>query len=650
MNHRFTSGVLLLAAVLASDSLTAHVIQIPSAYQRIFGGGGSTMYMESMYLPPVTTGPWAPAWSPDGRWIVVAMRGSLWRVPADGGVAEQLTAGPHYDSQPDWSPDGRQIAFTRDTGTVIDIWTIDADGGNPRQRTTSKGFAVDPEWSRDGRSILFVSMDTGTTLGFWSVAMADGALQPVLSDDFQNISPSLAPDGRSLVFVSNRPWGDKRIQGTGGIWTLELATGRTELLLQEETVYHARPTWSPDGSRVAYASFRSGHNQLWVMSAGHGNPHRLTYVDGEIHTPAWSPDGRRLAYISNAGGEFTLWTIPAVGGTPTRVAVKGYRHSRPVGRVNVRVVDATTQQETQARVYVRASDGKAYTPYGGFHRMVVVTQDHYFHTPGHFTIELPAGPATLELTRGFEYFAEKREIDVVAGGTTTVEVRLRRFADLSADGWHSGDNHIHMNYGGIYEATPTSLMLEADGEDLHVINSLIANQAGTRIHDLRYFEGKLNASSKPNRLMYFNEEFRPGFAGHMALLNLKTFIWPQFLGNQNTALGTHYPPNSNCTRRRSRTGRRGWLRPSIYDTEPRSGGRRLWRGAGVSGQRGGRQRRLLRRNVHLERRARVGEGLVPRAQPGLSRAGLGRHGRHDELLARARHRDYACLRAVDYAP
>ena len=67
-----------------------------------------------------------------------------------------------------------------------------------------------------------------------------------------------------------------------------------------------------------------------------------------------------------------------------------------------------------------------------------------------------------------------------------------------------------MNYGGIYEATPQSLMLEADGEDLHVINDLIANQAGTRIHDLKYFERKLNAISKPNRLMYFNEEFRPG--------------------------------------------------------------------------------------------------------------------------------------------
>jgi hypothetical protein len=227
------------------------------------------------------------------------------------------------------------------------------------------------------------------------------------------------------------------------------------------------------------------------------------------------------------------------------VTVDGLKYRHPVGRVRVVLRDAATGQDTQARVYVVGADGKSYTPHDGFHRMVVVTNDHYFHARGSFTIELPAGLATIELTKGFEYRPEKQQVNVAAGQTATVEFALTRFLDMPTLGWHSGDNHIHMNYGGIFEATPLSLMLEADGEDLHVVNDLIANQAGTRIHDLKYFEGKLNAISKPNRLMYFNEEYRPGFAGHMALLNLKTFVWPQFLGNQATALGGHYPPNSH---------------------------------------------------------------------------------------------------------
>ncbi len=75
---------ILPALAMSAATVQAHAPQIPMAYQHIFGGGGG-MYMESMYLPPVTTGPWSPSWSPDGREIVFSMQGSLWRIPVARG-------------------------------------------------------------------------------------------------------------------------------------------------------------------------------------------------------------------------------------------------------------------------------------------------------------------------------------------------------------------------------------------------------------------------------------------------------------------------------------------------------------------------------------------------------------------------------------
>ncbi len=68
-------------------------------------------YYREMYLPQATSGPSAVTWSPDGREVIFAMQGSLWRQRTDADEATQLTAGPGYDYQPDWSPAGRSVVY-----------------------------------------------------------------------------------------------------------------------------------------------------------------------------------------------------------------------------------------------------------------------------------------------------------------------------------------------------------------------------------------------------------------------------------------------------------------------------------------------------------------------------------------------------------
>ena len=114
-------------------------------------------YYREMYLPQLTTGPSAVAWSPDSRTLIYSMAGSLWRQDVGSTTAEQLTAGPGYDYQPDWSPDGRWVVFARYDHDAVELWVLDLREGGTRQVTSGGAVNVEPRFSPDAKRLAFVS-------------------------------------------------------------------------------------------------------------------------------------------------------------------------------------------------------------------------------------------------------------------------------------------------------------------------------------------------------------------------------------------------------------------------------------------------------------------------------------------------------------
>jgi hypothetical protein len=111
-----------------------------------------------------------------------------------------------------------------------------------------------------------------------------------------------------------------------------------------------------------------------------------------------------------------------------------------------------------------------------------------------------------------------------------------------------------MNYGGNLRNTPENLMFMAAAEDTAVVGELIANK-DNRILDYSYFRGTLDPTSTPDRLLYFNEEYRPPFYGHISFINLKEhLISPFTTGYEGTAIESLYPSNTDMFRLARRQG------------------------------------------------------------------------------------------------
>jgi TolB protein len=330
-------------------------------------------YFREMYLPELTSGPSAVAFSPDGRTLVYSMRGSLWKQDIDSTEAKELTAGPGYDYQPDWSPDGSHIVFVRYRNDALELAELDVASGTVRELTKNNAVNVEPRWSPDGQKLAWVStLGTGHFHVFVGAMNESGltgsAVWPerrstiaryYYSPFDHEISPTWSADGKELIYVGN----PETIYGTGGLWRRALTHDAPPRAVRiEETTWKARPAWSADGKRVLYSSYagRQWH-QLWITTAAGGDPLPLTFGDFDATGARWSADGARIAFISNRAGTTEIWLQDMPGGGQRKLEIKSRHYLHPTGQLRLRTLDGDGATKA-ARIAIVASDGRAYAP------------------------------------------------------------------------------------------------------------------------------------------------------------------------------------------------------------------------------------------------------------------------------------------------
>ena len=246
---------------------------------------------------------------------------------------------------PSWSPDGNSILFVSGIQNGYkSIYSMKLDGSQ-LVKLTDKGDALRASWSPDGTKIVFDALDYNG-LELWNIYIMnpDGSgVEQLTNTDLSineiNVMPVWSPDGSKVAFASGRNGED------GEIYIID-ADGSNETRITDNEHEDLMPNWCSDGY-ISFTSLRDGHKRLYVMKAD-GSDEMMASAQfslvGDLDSisteavdeePAWSPDCSQIAFSSDRDGDWDIYIASSSGSleniTANEFYIDGYPQWSPDG-------------------------------------------------------------------------------------------------------------------------------------------------------------------------------------------------------------------------------------------------------------------------------------------------------------------------------
>jgi Tol biopolymer transport system component/DNA-binding winged helix-turn-helix (wHTH) protein len=312
------------------------------------------------------------SWSPDGELLAFSDRASrnenassIFLLSLDSSEARRLTSSPsRWDFNPEFSPDGQTVAFAsgKQEGFPVSIYTVPVSGGEERLLITGPSYEWGLAWTPEGRDVVLP--DSAFTLNpgsLWRVPLRGGERER-LQFGQDGIEPSIR--GNRLVYVRQQvnvtTW--KRKLNSG------LLAGPPERYISS-TRMDSGPQFSPDGSKIAFESTRSGHYEVWMCRSDGSGPIQLTNFNSVSGTPRWSPDGKHIVFDSLTAGNIDVFVVDSQGGPPRRLTPEPSMKAVPSWSQDGRWIYFASNRTGDLQVWKMPSTGEPavqVTRHGGF--------------------------------------------------------------------------------------------------------------------------------------------------------------------------------------------------------------------------------------------------------------------------------------------
>lgn len=266
-------------------------------------------------------------------------------------------------------PTGRLVWTSdrsRDGG--LNLWLLEAGAGEPRQLTVGDVNDLAAEISPAGSRIVFASdrdnpsamTASGSYLRAYDLYLMDldgGEPTRLYGDRTFKTGPTWSPDGTRIAYGGEDPEADQ-IPETGGlrpqVWVIPSDGSARPEMLTDEPAGATDPAWSPDGTLIVYRTVQDG--RLMVMGADGSDPRPLTEGPGDA-APAWSPDGTRIVFSSERSGDREIFVIDADGSDATRLTDSPDFDSQPTWSPDGTMIAFATDRGPSRDIYLMDADG-----------------------------------------------------------------------------------------------------------------------------------------------------------------------------------------------------------------------------------------------------------------------------------------------------
>ena len=269
------------------------------------------------------------SWSPDGKLLAFSdgtsrseflagrehLGSSIFLLSLDSLEVRRLSSPLHSIgvSNLAFSPDGQTLAFTKVSPAFDAIYTVPVSGGEEQRLVSDGTFHWGLAWTPDGRNIIFANAGWPVNPGWlWKVPFPGGGEPERLQFSQEGIEPAIR--GNRLVYVHQT--------ANLNIWRRNLnslvAAGSPDRFISS-TKMESGPQFSPDGTKIAFESTRSGAYEVWMSRSDGSGLVQLTHFNSITGTPRWSPNGQQIAFDSGVGGNVDLFVVDAQGGSPHRL-------------------------------------------------------------------------------------------------------------------------------------------------------------------------------------------------------------------------------------------------------------------------------------------------------------------------------------------